>query len=326
MAEKLPTGGAGTTIEASLLPSVQDEIDGRVVVEYGDSGIGKSTDAHSVARFYYGASGLPVRLITVEDSSKQVFADLIDAGIVQPLYISKVKEPIVALERIVEGHWPDASGKLTDDSPVLKRGEVSAYIIEGLSTIAELIRDYLRTNRRMMREQKEDAFTIEGRTYAASSQTAFGFTQDKTLELLRISGGLPVERVWWTAHEMNGKDQENGIIRGPALVGSAATNKVRRNCGLMIHADRIEGELRRYVSDHPDPKAPAATYQAKVTLSPLVAEEMRKKYPKGYFVPKLPQGGNYSDEDGVIPFLRFENELRERAGGAAARLKTLVKS
>ena len=82
------------------------QIRGRLILDYGDSGDGKSTRLHSLARFYYLKTGLPVRLVSAEDSTKKVFEDLVNAGIVQVVYLTDTKTPISTYERIVEGEWP----------------------------------------------------------------------------------------------------------------------------------------------------------------------------------------------------------------------------
>lgn len=319
----------------SVIPPDDSSVKGRIIMDYGDSGDGKSTRAHSFARYYYAKTGKPVLLVSAEDSSKLVFQDLIDAGIVKPIFLTSSQTPLVTYERITEGELP----LVGETEPIIRKvggkeevvgqkqkwrkigpDEFSAAIFEGLSTIAENVLDYLRENGRFPREQS-DGFQDGGRTFMAASQTAFGFTQSEGLKLLRTSGMLPVERVLWTAHEAKGKDEfGGGAVRGPKLVGSAATNVVRKLVGVLLHTDRVNGEIRVYFENHPDQTNKAIEWKAKITVAPTQAKKFKAKYPQGYFVPTLPTDGYVGSKDGLIPFLELEEEIRSQSSDAASRL------
>lgn len=343
---KLPvaTTGTGMEIEINEVSDIK-KIQGRIILDYADSGDGKSSRAHSFARYYFAKSGgKKVRLVAVEDSSRNVFQDLIDAGIVEPVWMTDSRSPLTTLERLlVDGDWPteEFDVKVDPKTGAEKRtrrwqkreeweGSVSAYIVEGLTTSCELILNYLTETNRFPREQA-DGFTEGGKTYMASSQTSFGFTQQEGIKLLKNSGMLPVDRVLWTAHEAKGKDEFGAeqAVRGPKLVGSAATDTVRKYVGVLLHADRVKNksgkeEVRVYVTNHPDPKNPSVSWKAKVTTTPTKAKELINKWPDGYFVPTLPDADQLDGEDGLIPFLKFESELQSSATDAAAKFREKV--
>jgi hypothetical protein len=328
-------------------PTDSTLVQGRLIMDYGDSGDGKSTRAHSFARYYFIKTGLPVVLIGAEDSSKAVFQDLIDAGIVVPVWITGSTTPISMYERLTEGDLP-VGGAFEEISKTIKKdgkdvttvslkqkwtkreeniGNYSAYIFEGLSTIAENILDHLRETGRFPREQS-DGFVEGGRTFMAASQTAYGFAQSEGIKLVRTSGMLPVERVLWTSHESKGKDEFDGsLVRGPKLVGSAATNVMRKHVGVLLHTERVNGEIRTYFDNHPDQQSPKVEWKSKITVSPFFAREMKKRHPGSYFVPQLPKEGQdlLTAEDGLIPFLRLEEEIRAKAGAGAKGLADAVR-
>lgn len=346
---KLPIATDGDNLELEIAVSDIKKIQGRTIIDYADSGDGKSARAHSLARYYFAKSGgKKVRLVAAEDSTRNVFQDLIDAGIVEAVFMLDSKSPMITMERITEGEWP-LTGQF-DERTVTKKingkdelvtiksqkwqkkeeweGSVSAYIFEGLTTTCEIILDYLTSTGRFQREQK-DGFDEGGRTFMAASQTSYGFTQGEGIKLLKTAGMLPVERVLWTAHEAKGKDEfgSDGAVRGPKLVGSAATDTIRKYVGVLLHSDRVKGEngkpdeIRTYVTNHPDPKNTSIAWKAKVTIPPTKAKEFAANYPKGYFVPQLPDGDNYSGDDGLIPFLKFEAKIQASATDAAAKFK-----
>jgi hypothetical protein len=104
--ESMGVAEAGVDAPEVLVDSDKTLIEGRVIMDYGSSGDGKSTRAHSFARFYFMRTGKPIVLIAAEDSTKAVFQDLIDVGIVVPIFLTSSKTPLSVYERIVEGELP----------------------------------------------------------------------------------------------------------------------------------------------------------------------------------------------------------------------------
>jgi hypothetical protein len=344
--EKLGEAGDATEAPEVLVPSDIDLVRGRIIMDYGDSGDGKSTRAHSFARYYYAKTGLPVVLVSAEDSSKTVFQDLIDAGVVVPIFLISSTTPLSTYERIIEGDLPvpgqfDVIKKTVkkDGKEVVEEvkkqkwttkeenhGKYGAYIFEGVSTIVENVLDYFRETGRFPREQN-DGYSEGGKTFMAASQTAFGVAQGEGLKLVRNSAMLPVERILWTSHESKGKDDDGNLIRGPKLVGSAATNTMRKLVGILLHTERVDGQIRVYFENHADQFSPKVSWKAKVTVNPFFATELKKKFPGGFFVPKLPDGQDYlTSEDGLIPFLKMEEEVRSKGSLGANAFAAAVQS
>jgi hypothetical protein len=333
----IPTGSEAAASAASEYSGVELKSDlsllrGRLLMDYADSGDGKSTRAHSFARHYYRKTGKPVRLVSAEDSTRITFQDLIEVGIVQPLYITDTKTPLSTYERIMEGEWP--TGKFEEVKGTKKEiwekksewsGIVSAYIFEGLSTFSENMLDLLREQGRFPREQS-DGFSEGGRTFMAASQTAYGFIQSEAIKLLKNSGMLPVERVLWTAHESKGKEEfGGGSTRGPKMVGSAGTDSIRKYVGVLLHSDRVGSEIRTYVENHPDSLNDKIQWKAKSTSMPLLAKEFKARFPKGYFTPTLPDKTYVGARDGLIPFLEAEEEIARISTDAAAQFMVASK-
>lgn len=344
--EKLGEAEVGIEAPEVLVPSDVDLVKGRIIMDYGDSGDGKSTRAHSFARYYYAKTGLPVVLVSAEDSSKTVFQDLIDAGIVLPIFLISSTTPLSTYERIIEGDLPIPGAYDVEKKTVKKDGKdvvvevkkqrwmkkeeiagnYGAYIFEGVSTITENVLDYFRETGRFPREQN-DGYSEGGKTFMAASQTAFGVAQGEGLKLVRNSAMLPVERILWTSHESKGKDDDGNLIRGPKLVGSAATNVMRKLVGILLHTERVEGQIRVYFENHPDQFSPKVSWKAKVTVNPFFATELKKRYPQGFFVPKLPEANaDYlTSRDGLIEFLELEEEIRKKGSAGAMAFKDAVR-
>jgi hypothetical protein len=305
-------------------------VEARTGILYGDSGLGKSTNLAEVAKKMYELTGKPVRLVAFEDSSKTVFQPLIDAGIVEAVFVSKARQPLVVLRRLGRGEWPvfAENGEFKSWRPASEAANYSAYIIEGLTSGAESVLEDQRENHRMMREQKGDAFEIGGEKFAVASQTAIYFTQAEMIRAIKAFGMLPVDRVFWSAHEAKGIEEDTKIpIRGPGIVGSAATDKVRKYVGLLLHIEGVPNpstkivEPRIYYGRHADPNFPQVFYPAKTTIPLVKVEELKKLYPNGYFEPRLQNGRLVNS---LADFIEVEIRLVREATESLAKWKAEV--
>lgn len=270
------------------------------MVLYGASGVGKTTQAYYVARDLYRRTGKRVRLLSWEDSSKLVFAPLIAAGEVEALWMSNAKDQLSAARLLKRGTWFVGGGL----QPVEEwRGQVSGYIIEGLTAWAEAILRTLRETGRFKREQGADAFTIGNEAFQGSSQTAYGFAQDEVMACLQSIAALPVELVLWTAREVSatgGIISEDGAVNkvpivGPELVGSAKTARVQAYVSTQLHATVEEKRRVVYFQPHHPPGNNNIWCPAKFTAPPPVAAKIKAAYPAGKFEVTL--------EGGLVEFL-----------------------
>jgi len=327
----LPTAKTSGVPTPTLLesPSETAQIQGRLVLLYGESGLGKSTEGKRFAKYIYELTGLPTRLISFEDSGKLVYEPLINLGIVDAVWMSKAKYPFTALRKLAEGLWPkggefrfvyvdkEIGGKkvsvLEDQTEYLRisPGEVGGYIFEGLASGGESLLEFGRENHLFLREQEKDSITIGGIKLAAPSQTLYNVVQMDILSAIKGLGMLPVERVLLTSHEYKGEDEDTGKpLRGPAVVGKAMTGKIMKYVGLQLHYDAVKSadgkqiqERRVYFERHPDPLFPNLFYPAKTTIPTEQLARLSKQYPNGFFKPGLEYG------TGLDQFLRFESEL-----------------
>jgi hypothetical protein len=299
----------------------------KTVIAYGDSGLGKSTNFRYAAQWLYELTGLPVRLISAEDSSKQIFEPLIQIGVVEPLFLTKSLNPIPTLRHLSRGEWPvfEHPGDFIQAGQIIKGwspwdNSCSGYVIEGLSSIAEQIQEDCREKGRFLGEQKENTYTEGGETITLAGRFSYGFVQLEVIRLLRgfamIDG---IERVFWSAHESKGVEEGSNLqIRGPQLVGSAKTGSVQKYCGLLLHFDGypttvkrgelsvIETRVRLWFQRHPDLQFTHISYPAKTTLPVEALARLHEKFPGGYFEPRL-EGGKLTPN--LADFLAFERSI-----------------
>lgn len=270
-----------------LGPNDSELAAGRTAIIYGNSTGGKTTQLAEAAKYLYGRYKLPVRAILAEDSSKTTFYPLIAGGIVDALFIGKIEDPAGTLRKLSRGEWIRDGEWVRHD-----RGSVSAYIIEGVSSIAELLQEYNREHKLFLGEQGNQAHTTpEGEVIALPGQFSYNTTQMELFRAFKAFGSIAgVERVLWSAHEgkgteitnvvkdEKGRDQNVGNnIMGPLVSGKAGTAQVQKYCGLMIHIDMLEDPKTRAVTrrlhmkTHADPKVIGLSSPAKITV-PLEAQ------------------------------------------------------
>jgi hypothetical protein len=247
-----------------VLPPTDNEVStGRTTVLYGDSTSGKTTNLFEAAIYLSQKYGKPVRLISAEDSSKTVLLPLLKSGVIDAMFISRINDPTTVLRALSAGEW---------NSP----NPYCAYLIEGLTTIAEIIQEDNRENKRFLGEQSVNSYTtVGGEVLSLPGQFSYGFVQMEMARHMRSFAMLPnVERVIWTAHEYKGT--LDGPITGPGLVGKAGTASVSKYCGNLLHLDvtskagKVERKL--YLTSHADPAQPVVTSVAKITL-PILAQK-----------------------------------------------------
>jgi len=130
-------------------------------------------------------------------------------------------------------------------------------------------------------------FEEDGEKFANAAQSHFGFVQREMLRTITAFSALPCEYSLWTSHETKGEeDNSRAAIRGPALVGTAATDAVKKYCSMLLHFDK--GKV--WFVEHPDAMVPKITYHAKTTVPAHKLAGLYKAYPDGCFVP-TPEGG-----------------------------------
>lgn len=310
---------------------------------FGDSGTFKTTNLGFAARYLYEKTGKPVRLVTAEQYRPiQAF---IDIGIIHICHVGGGQNPLVDLRKLSYGFWPTvqpnrpglimsplAPGPDLTQHKRLLNERYSGYFIDGVDTILEMFMEDMRSKGRKISEEMVGMFTEEDEKFGASPKSHYGFTQMEGLRLIKAFGSLPVSRIIFTSHEAKGEESDTrAAIRGPALVGHAATDKVGKQVGNCIHAEifsepnqrvnvatkksenTLDTTVRYYFQNHPDQKFPGVVYKCKTRLPPERTPDLLKRWPAGYFEPTI--------EGGLDWLLKLEDELLASQTGDLARWK-----
>jgi hypothetical protein len=299
---------------------------------YGAMNTTKTTNLGRIARYLYEKYGLTSRLISA-DNEYDTLEDLIGAGVIDAFSIAAIPNPFPIMTKLSMGEWPVVvAGKLTmQPTPPEQMAKIGAYLIEGTTTIGELLhQDHIRKARKIG-EDLVGKFEEDGITFAKSAQSHYGHVQDfVTLDLIPRFSMIPVRWVWWTGHEYAGEDEATGQTRlGPGVVGKAATMKVPRKMGNTFHCVSVENvqtdprthkstrttEYRAYFEPHADAQLVRLMWPAGVKLPVNSIETWRAKFPEGFIPLTL--------KNGVEQYLEFHDALANQEAlvitpGAAA--------
>jgi hypothetical protein len=297
-----------------------------LICSYGESSSRKTTAMGRAAQYMYKKTGKPGRAIYSDTGNWEVIRPQVEAGILEPWNISGEPELLMILHKAARGEWPTTltNGLAQDRHPVLKGSpypygvakmaatpdlgdKIGFYIWEGLTSTSELLMKYIRDYRIVVKAKEanspwsaKDQDTGLDMKFCANTMADYGTVQGEVAgALLPELAALPVERVFITAHECATSEEEGGSktpIRGPALVGQAATKTIGKSLGDMLHhevftkADPknpqvLTTDVRVYYKPHPDPKFPNIYYFCKTRMTESRVEALEKKFPGGYFSP-----------------------------------------
>jgi hypothetical protein len=302
------------------------------VVLYGDSGTWKTTQAGVAAIYLFKKWKLPIRLVTAEES--QPLQPLVEAGIIDKIqFKSNAVAPFAFLTKLSQGWWKDGKGIVVPP----KEGPLpcAGYIVEGLTSIAEiLIRNHTESGRKISQDVV-GSWTEDGLRFGQPSPSHYGNVQNNMLWRISDFTNLQCDRVIFTSHEAKGEEESSRTpIRGAGLVGQKGTDKIPKLVGSYIHAEYYGKEeiaidpltkdkiavfrprMRYFFVPHPDPKLPGITYPAKPRLTPNQIPRLMEIWPGGYFTPTL--------NSGLDEYLRTEDELEATAGDEYKRLANEV--
>jgi hypothetical protein len=308
-------------------------------VLYGDTETYKTWNLGLLARHIFAVTKKPVRYITADGGGFRPIQSLVDAEIIIPLMVANDPKRIAVLQSIVEGYWPQTIKEYsrvgdTFLKPSTVSGLAGGYIFEGVTSIAESIHKLFegivtgmkpafgQTIKADFKDEKNVA--IPNVTIGGYSQDSYGVVQNIVHKLINYSWTLPVKYVWWSGHEALAEDEfTNKTVRGVAMVGKAATPRLGKHLGSVIHAYRTKtlandkkvktNEVRYYFQTHPDNTIRDAFWPAKPRIPGDQMEALLKVFPEGYFLPEY--------NGGLDLYIRTEEELLSKGSEEAKAWK-----
>lgn len=315
---------------------------------FGDSGSYKTTAIGHAVRYMYEKTGKTSRMITAEPGWATL-RDLRDAGVLEVFNIAQFANPLALIRKLSEGYWPET---LDDEGAMVGLrlrsataetwDKVGLLSFEGLTSSSDLLmRDQTAKGRTIKGEgigeftERIDLVGPDGKSsfdmekFAFNTQNHYGFVQNEMLARVVTFGALPVERVIFSAHEAKGEEEDTRrAIRGPALTGKAATDRVLKYVGDCLHFEvysedketkdsdgRVirfaQTKVRVFYQNHPDPgwvgTGIPVFYKCKPRVIPAMIPELHKRWPGGYF-PVTP-------EHGLDEYFRLQDECVAKSVG-----------
>lgn len=297
------------------------------------------------ARYMYERTGLPGRAVYSDLGNWQVIRGYVDSGVMEPFNIANEPNMLMLLHKLARGYWPTKleNGVPVERHPVPDKAVIPVgdakmklspgagfYIFEGLTSTSDLLMRYLRDYRINIKGEVPSPFSIldpdtgKPMLFASNSLAHFGYVQDEmVVSLMAELAALPTERVFVTAHESEGQDDDTkDPIRGPALAGKKGTPRIGKNVGDLLHFEvvpakakdgLVEADYRVYFRSHPDSKFPNITYPCKTRMAEEQVAELEKQFPGGYFSP------NNFDK-----FLQVYDELLVKSGSGITDWKESI--
>ena len=246
---------------------------------YGESGVGKTGQVGSFAKWVKFRYGKKTRLYTAES----------DLGTIEHLLgefieVANLKDRPNMSETLVlasQGWWPSEPD--SDKGPGYFKGEwkpttdwsgVGGVVYEGATEFGNDLLQEFRVKGavgEILSAEKAPATFISGKMkFAGNNETHYGIAQGRLKEAINNSQKLPIHLLW-TARELKIQDKDTRqFLYGPMLAGKAATKDAPAWFGNCIHID---------VAKVTDPKTKLATAERRMYL------------------------WQHYDEDGEIPFL-----------------------
>lgn len=276
---------------------------------FGKTGSGKTTSLGEAAKYLYKKTGGRIgRWICSDKGGWKPAQGIADAGIVEVYNIVDEPNMPVLIHKLARGYWPTAleqgqrpkGVKLAPPTEESMKN-VGFYFYEGLTSTAEELMKYLRDRQIPIGGDAVGKFTVKDEDgkdvlFCANNMKHYDWVQGEMMVVLSELTALPVPNVIISANEAAGTDDDSrDTIRGPQVIGKAATARVGKNVGDCIHYEtytKTEGQvnslaIRAYFKSHPDPKFPTINYDCKARIPLSQIPTLDKKFPGGYFDPKL---------------------------------------
>jgi hypothetical protein len=302
---------------------------------YGASNTAKTTQLMALAGWLYRTKGLRTRYVVADKGDLGHVQDYIDSGIVDifPITDQVPVHPAALLRGISKGAWlplgtkdgkaylqPAKREKVTVTLPGGMKMEqeisfipedIGMYIVESTSSLGDLLkRHFMKTGQKINQDvsfsYSQDSLVDGGKEiFAGSSMSHFGHIQDLVMGFMNDMTSLTVPLIVYSAHESKGEDDITKTpIFGPALLGKAATSKMRKDVGFLLHMDKApqdvvvpmmgkqtapavhpkgpKDKIRAYFEDHPDTVSSSIIWPTNPRFPAASMGKLYERWPNGY--------------------------------------------
>lgn len=242
------------------------------ILEFGDTGDGKTVQFGELARSGFLTHGQKSRLYTWDEGGYRSIMPLVRKGIIDVVDCRGLSAPFDYLDKASQGLILDREQKWVKDPLV---GDLYAIGFEGLTEGGDLLmREMSDMSAKGINIGGAGAFNFTNGTLKVGSnnQSHYGQAQSHLSAVVKRSFRIPYNDaeggyIVWTAAARRGADGDTGsTVLGPQIVGKALTSEVPRWFVYTFHLLSIpedpllkrKGEHRLYFRDHFDPATPGA--------------------------------------------------------------------
>lgn len=339
---------------------------------YGASNTAKTTQLMRVAEWLWRTKRKRTRYIYADNGGVSHVQDIIDSGIVDlfPINDSIAAPPHVILRAIAKGAWkpliPGRNGQVylspakREKVTVTVGGggdmtmevatvpeDVGAYIVESTSSLGDLIKRFMTKTGQKVSQDVVAAYNVpslvEGEKpeiFSSASMSHYGHIQDIVMQFINDMSSLAVPLVIFSAHESKGEDEITKTpIYGPALLGKAATSKMRKDVGFLLHMEQVapqasvgagpgvkaaehptgpKNEIRAYFEDHADSQMGSITWPTNSRFPAASIPKLYERWRNGY----IPLSLDPDDPNGNLwGFLELREKCLEEQRKRLERMK-----
>jgi hypothetical protein len=311
---------------------------------FGPTGSFKTTQIKRLARYIADTTGKSTVLISTDGGGWAPCLPEIKVGMIIPYRVETSTLPMFILRKLSQGYWPQEPEETRPDKINMKPidwTKIGGCAVEGWTSISELYMGYLPDkgisvggeDRNKLGGFSQGAYVdgnIVTEHFRSNTRGDYREVQKDLYGLVQQFNSLPFKYVLYTALEARGKDEDGRMVYGPAIAGQKATGQCGPWVGDLIHAQDyqvvrtvsvpdpqdkekmipqqvVEPTVRYYFKRHLDPDT-NIPFPAKPRLAPEVSHLMEKRFPGGYFEPKL---------DGRDAFDAYLHEVDRLTGVAA---------
>lgn len=318
-------------------------------VIYSGTGNFKTTAVKHLSKYIYETTGKRTLLLSMDGGGWEPCTPEVLDGLISP-YRCNIEIPLPVLRKISQGYWPKDPAQ-TEGSKInmipINWDEFGGMAVEGLTSLSNAIMRYLSDKGIIVGGEKTMAgkfdmpIHVEGElvreTFGSSTLGHYGFTQNVIYSTVMNFIGLPCAYVLFTALESKTEDDDRSTTYGPAIAGKKATAQVGAWVGDLIHSEgyaipktiqvknpvtgemedspTVETSVRSYFVKHPDPVT-GILFPAKTRVTPERIDDLRARYPGGFFVP--------NKEEGFDRYLHTVDELQRGQADSVAAWRKAV--
>lgn len=308
----------------------------RTVILYGDSGIGKTSQAYFLARYLAKKYSIIGRLIGSNASDSAPFEDsgMIDKGIVDFFDIANRQYALADMRKLSEGYWP-RNAKDKEGNSIIKGyfqkddnckttfeqwQKIGFTIIEGITGVSNLMLNHIRSQEEGVGFKHSFKYEEDGEVIGGLQEGHYGLVQQELYKVV-VQGFacLPVKMVIWTALIGKGMDKRiQQTVYGPKGAGVAQTFEIPSWFMDCFHLEDKQVKVRvknkqgddeviekvirvAWFQNHKDEET-GITYLAKVRILPELYPKLLEKFPHGFVPLDFENGINklYEEIDRIV--------------------------